>query len=231
MFGFRKRTTCRVDKSAPITAVRYVAVDTELTGLDEKKDSIVSIGAVRMNGGAIHLGGMFYRLVNPGTALTRESIVVHEITPSEVAAKPGIETALREFTAFCGSDVLVGHFVSIDLGFLDREAKRILDAPLANPVIDTFSIYQWLRKRLKTSWCISNDATGFRLYDIARYFGIAVEGAHNALMDAFTTAELFQRFLPLLAEAGARDLGDLLSIGRPFEGSDRFRQEGEICNF
>ena len=42
-----------------------VVVDTELTGLDEKKDSIVSIGAVRMTGGRIELGDMFYRLVSP----------------------------------------------------------------------------------------------------------------------------------------------------------------------
>jgi DNA polymerase-3 subunit epsilon len=231
MFGLRKRSTCRVDKGAPITAVRYVAVDTELTGLDGKKDSIVSIGAVRMTGGAIHLGGMFYRLVNPGTALTRESIVVHEITPSEVAAKPGIGTVLREFLGFCGADVLVGHFVSIDMEFLNREAKRTLAVPLANPVIDTFSIYEWLRKRTKVAWCRSGAGTVYRLYDIARHLDIAVEGSHNALRDAFTTAELFQRFLPLLAESGARDLGDLLSIGRPFEGSDRFQPEGEICNF
>ena len=48
----------------------YVVVDTELTGLDEKKDSIVSIGAVRMTGGRIELGDMFYRLVSPRTQLT-----------------------------------------------------------------------------------------------------------------------------------------------------------------
>jgi DNA polymerase III epsilon subunit-like protein len=46
---------------------KYVVLDTELTGLDEKKDSIVSIGAVRMHGGSIALGDTFYRLLKPET--------------------------------------------------------------------------------------------------------------------------------------------------------------------
>lgn len=234
MFGFLKRARAgkaAVDQKAPVATARFVVVDTELTGLDERKDAIVSIGALRMTGGTLHLGNTFYRLVNPSTALTRDSVVVHEITPSEVNEQPGIETALREFLHYCGSDILVGHFVSIDIGFLDREAKRILGARLPNPVIDTFSIYEWLRKRQQAPWCRSSAVSGYRLSDIAPCFGITVRNGHHALGDAYATAGLLQRFLPLLADAGMRDLGDLMAIGRPFEGSDRFRQEGEISNF
>ena len=46
---------------------KYVVLDTEVTGLDEKKDSIVSVGAVRMRGGSIALGDTFYRLLKPET--------------------------------------------------------------------------------------------------------------------------------------------------------------------
>ena len=42
-----------------LESARYVVIDTELTGLDEKKDSIVSIGAVRMEGGRIEMGDSF----------------------------------------------------------------------------------------------------------------------------------------------------------------------------
>ena len=74
--------------------------------------------------------------------------------------------------------------------------------------------------------------TGTSLYDIARTFNIPLAGAHNALQDAFTTAQLLQRFLPLLAEAGATEIGDLLKIGIPFEGGDHHhRPTGEFSNF
>jgi DNA polymerase-3 subunit epsilon len=229
LFGRKKKPG--IDIKTPINDVRYVAVDTELTGLDENKDSIVSIGAVRMTGGRIDLGETFYRLVSPRTELTAASVVIHEIMPSEVVASPGIEPVLAEFLEFCGTDVLVGHFISIDLAFLNREMKRLHGHEIPNAVIDTFSIYEWLRKRQKSRDCFATPLAGYRLYDIVKCFGIPVNGAHNAIMDAYTTAQLFQRFLPLLTESGARDIGDLLNIGIPFEGGDRFRQSGEISNF
>lgn len=218
------------DGHRPITDVRYVVVDTELTGLDENKDCIVSIGAVRMVGGAIELGDSFYRLVSPGTEMKAECVVIHEITPSEVLEKPQIDVVLGEFLDYCGADVLVGHFISIDLSFLNREMKRLRGHELPNAVLDTFSIYEWLRKRDQCSDCFATPQSGYRLYDIIKCFGIPVNGAHNAIMDAFTTAQLFQRFIPLLTAAGARDIGDLVTIGAPFEGGDRFRLSGEISN-
>jgi DNA polymerase-3 subunit epsilon len=228
---FERKKKPGIDIKTPINDVRYVAVDTELTGLDENKDSIVSIGAVRMTGGRIDLGETFYRLVSPRTELTAASVVIHEIMPSEVVASPGIEPVLAEFLEFCGTDVLVGHFISIDLAFLNREMKRLRGHEIPNAVVDTFSIYEWLRERQKSRDCFATPLAGFRLYDIVKCFGIPVNGAHNAIMDAYTTAQLFQRFLPLLTESGARDIGDLLNIGIPFEGGDRFRLSGEISNF
>ena len=130
-----------IDPHTPITDVRYVVVDTELTGLDEKRDSIVSIGAVRMTGGKINIGDTFYRLVSPRTELTAASVVIHEIMPSDVAASPAIGPVLEEFLDFCGESVLVGHFISIDLAFLNREMKRLRSAAIRNRAVDTFSIY------------------------------------------------------------------------------------------
>ena len=214
-----------------MTEAHYVVLDLELTGLDEKKDSIVSIGAVRMRGGAIDLGHTFYRLVSPGTELKASSVLIHEITPSEVAEEPSIDLVIGEFLDFCGEAVLVGHFVDIDLGFLNRELKRIRGLKLENPAVDTISIYEWLRKRNKSGSCPTTLFTGYRLYDIVKCYGIPVNGAHNALMDAFTTAQLLQRFFPLLKEAGAIDISDLLTIGIPFKGGDRFGLLGEFGNF
>jgi DNA polymerase-3 subunit epsilon len=212
-----------IDERTPITDARYVVVDTELTGLDDKRDSIVSIGAVRMTGGKIGIGDTFYRLVSPRTELTAASVVIHEITPSEAALSPSIGPVLEEFLGFCGTDVLIGHFISIDLSFLNREMKRLR--------MDTFSIYEWLRKRGRSRDCFATPLTGYRLYDIARCFDVPINGAHNSIMDAFATAQLFQRFLPLLEEAGAKTIGELLKIGTLFEGGDRFGVTGEISNF
>jgi len=229
LFGRGEKTG--IETRTLMTEAQFAVVDLELTGLEEKKDSIVSIGAVRMRGGVIDLGNTFYRLVSPRTELKASSVVIHEITPSEVAEEPSIDSVISEFLDYCGDAVLVGHFVDIDLGFLNRELKRIRGKKLANPAIDTMSIYEWLRKRNKSGSCTATLFSGYRLYDIVKCYGIPVNGAHNALMDAFTTAQLLQRFLPLLKEAGAKDIGDLLTIGIPFKGGDRFGLLGEFGNF
>ena len=163
MFGLTGRKDKKpqgISAKTPITDVRYVVVDTELTGLDEKKDCIVSIGAVRMIGGRIGLGDMFYRLVSPRTKLTADSVVIHEITPSEVAAQPAIETVLAEFLDYAAGDVLVGHFISIDLSFFNREMKRLYGHEISNAVIDTFTLDEWLRKRLKSHACFAKALSG-----------------------------------------------------------------------
>jgi len=215
----------------PITRATYVVLDTELTGLDEKKDSIVSIGAVRMNGAVIELGSTFYRLVNPRTELMASSIVVHHITPSDVEEKPDIEMVLSEFMKYCGDSILVGHFIMVDLNFLNAELKRLGGGPLPNPALDTFSIHEWLRKRGRVGACPATLQGGYRLYDLIKCFGMASNGAHNALMDAFATAQLFQRFIPLLTEERVDDVTNLVHLGTPFKGGDHFGLTNEFSNF
>ncbi len=229
---FRKRQSVPgIDPDTPVDDIRYVAIDTELTGLNEHRDSIVSIGAVRMKGGRIELGDTFYQLVSPRTELKADSVVIHEITPSDVAEQPAIDSVLDALLDFCGDDVLVGHFIGIDLSFLNRELVRTRHRTIGNAAIDTLSIYDWLRKRMKTDPCFSAALARYRLHDVIKCFNIPVNGAHNAIMDAYTTAQLFQRFLPLVKQAGIRDIGELLRIGIPFKGGDNFALTNEFGNF
>ena len=216
---------------ALVSEARYVVVDTELTGLDPRKDDIVSIGALRMSGGRLEIGGSFYELVRPTATLDKKSIVIHGITPAQVAGKPPIDPVLAAFTSYCGNDVLIGHCLSIDLSFLNRESRRVFGAPLRNPVVDTLSIYGWLRTRQAGHPIFSSPLNGLRLYDMAKAFGIDCEGAHDALADAFITAQLFQRFIPILDSFGIRELDDLLRLGNPGMQGENIFAPGGRANF
>jgi len=230
-FKLKKHTKLQIDEDTPITDIQYVVIDTELTGLNERKDSIISIGAVRMSGTRIELAGSFHQLVKPGTEFRPKSVVVHEITPSDVLEKPNIDSILSEFMQFCDEDIIVGHCVSIDLCFINREMKRIVGSTLQNPVIDTYKIFEWLRRKVPSRTCFSSSQQNSSLYEIAKCFSIAVRGAHNALVDAFITAQLLQRFMPVLIEIGVNHIGGLLEIGHPVEGGDKHNVSGEISNF
>ncbi|MBI5631941.1 MAG: 3'-5' exonuclease [Nitrospirae bacterium] len=205
-----------MDLSMPIDSAPYVVMDTELTGLDFRNDSIVSVGALRMLGTRIEVSRPFYEVVRPSTELTSKSIVIHEITHSETEQKPGIETIMDEFLKFCEGAVLVGHFISLDLRFLAKEMKRFGFGSLKNPAVDTSVIHDWMSQNkgdFSSNYFAGTESKD--LFSLAKKFQVPVQGAHNALMDAYVTAQLFQRFISMLIKLGVRTLRDLLRIGKP----------------
>jgi len=199
----------------PLDEVCYVVIDTELTGLDSRRDSIVSLGAVKMTGGRIDFGNTFYKMVKPGTDLTSESVVVHGITPSDVAELPSIDSVIDEFLGFCKGCVVTGHFLSLDLMFLNKELKRLSHGALNNPIVDTCSVHDWIKHQSGDFSRHFGENGDKDLFSLAKKYGIEVTGAHNALMDAFVAAQLFQRFLSLLPGLGVKTIKDLVKIGRP----------------
>ncbi len=232
MISFLKGKSKSEEGAGRLQETQYVVIDTELTGLNGRKDSIVSIGAVRMKGGRIDIGESFYKIINPETSLTAESVVIHEIMPSDVVMKPNIDAVLGEFLDYCGTDVLVGFCVSVDMEFLNRETRRLFGASMENQVIDIYPVFEWLLRngRLpgEKGVLLSNR---YQLYDIARYFDIEVNGAHNAIIDAFITAQIFQRFIPVLSQAGMKSAADLIKLTKNFKGGDLSRVSGNISNF
>ena len=199
--------------TVPLDETAFVVFDMELTGLNAKKDSIVSIGAVRVQGKRVLLGETFYRLVDPRTPLTARSIVIHGITPAEAKGSPGLNALLPEFLGFCADGIMVGHAVSIDLAFLNREMKQLYGESLRNKAVDTFRLYQWIRNREEGACAFHGGLPEpGDLFSLAARYQIPVEHAHHALCDAFVTAQLLQRLLCELPRWGITKLDELLAI-------------------
>lgn len=207
--------TGTITKDTQITQCPFVVFDTELSGLDPVNDFIVSIGAVKMTGGIIHINKEFYRLIKPVGELTKRNIEIHGIMPEELKSQEDLELVLPEFLEFIRDSVLVGHFVHIDLKFLNRATKQLYGRRLINPAIDTHNLHEWLcengREFRRHYRGVSNKTN---LFAIAQRYGIAIESTHNALNDALMTALLFQRFIYFLCAEGINTLGELLDVGR-----------------
>jgi DNA polymerase-3 subunit epsilon len=97
--------------------------------------------------------------------------------------------------------------------------------------VDTLSLYGWLRHRFPENPALSVALPGLSLFELARRFDIPVAEGHTALGDAYLTAQLFQRFLPLLDEAGIRDLKSLLRVGDPNRQAENLIGPGGHANF
>jgi DNA polymerase-3 subunit epsilon len=194
----------------------FVVFDTELTGLDFKRDSIISIGAVRMKGRRILMGQMFYRLVKPLSELKSQSVVVHGLTHTDLEQAEPAGKAMEEFLEFAGDAVLVCHFAFIDLHFLNRTLKSLTGDVCTSAVLDTSSVHDWLCARDKgfaARYCSGGSQRD--LFAVARVHGVEVEKAHNALYDAFITAQLLQRLYPALRRAGVEHIEEILTPSQP----------------
>ncbi len=205
-----------VDRRAPIAEVDFVAFDTELTGLDQRRDSIISVGAVKLRGGRIFPGRIFYRLVQPESELRSESVVVHELVHSDLEDAERASDVLIDFLEFMGDAVLIGHFVHIDVGFVHRAMKKIFGVGLARAAVDTSTLHDWLTDN-DPKFAAHHGGISVKkdLFSTASRYGIAIDQTHDALFDAFVAAQLFQRFLPFLPGNGVGTVGELLEVGKP----------------
>lgn len=207
---FKKKKEKSVISKQMIAETDFVVVDTELTGLNEFKDNIIAIGAIKMKGRTIKIGDVFYRTVSPSTKKFRkESIMIHEITPSELENCPKIEPILREFIKFVSNNILVGHCVNIDLTFLKREIKNNMGETFEPFCIDTLLLYKWL---LKKEVFPSDFTDKNSLEDVALSLGIETKELHDALSDAFITAQVFQKLLAYLSDLKIFTIEELFNI-------------------
>jgi DNA polymerase-3 subunit epsilon len=204
------------DPKLSIGQVDFVAFDTELTGLDFKDDAIISIGAVKLRGATILPGKTFYRLVKPECELKRKSVVVHELTHSDLECAEDILDVVGDFVKFAGNAVFIGHFVHIDLNFVNKVLQQNFGVSLKNSAVDTATLHDWLYENdMHFARHYKGMTTQSDLFSMARKYGVEGGKLHNAFSDAYITAQLFQRFVSFLPECGVKTLKDLLKVARP----------------
>jgi DNA polymerase III epsilon subunit-like protein len=172
----------------------FVAIDLETTGLDTRRDTIVSVAALRVVDGAAHEG--YVTLVNPGRPIPPASTAIHGITDAMVTAAPGLGEALVRLEAACGADLVVGHSLAFDLAVIGRERRARGLPPPANPSLCTMR----LAAALHPGW------QDVGLDVVAERLGISIPDRHTARGDAVAAARIF---LALLAEAGRRGIRTL----------------------
>lgn len=180
-------------RSKPWSEVEYWALDLETSGLDVKRDQILSVGMVPIRDGVIHWGDHFYSLVRPEAwdDLSVDAIRVHHIFPEELKDAPTLKAVLLEIELrLAGGAAILLHHAPFDLGFLGRafrQAHRTWPKP---PVVDTKDLVARFEERQQRLLPYSVQLTR-SLSELVDYFNLPSYTAHHALADALATAQLF----------------------------------------
>ena len=179
----------------------FVVFDIETTGFSSVTNHIIEIGAVKVENGKIV--DRFSTYVNPQEPIPYRITKLTTITDADVMDAPTIDQVLPEFFAFCEGCVLVAHNASFDTGFIKENARK-LEMPYAYTHVDTLAMARVLLPQLAK----------FTLDHVAKTVGVSLENHHRAVDDAEATAEIFEKFIPMLLEKGAHDLDAVNELGR-----------------
>ena len=181
----------REDAAHP-RAVRWVVLDCESSGLDPERDRLLSLGAVAVREGRIDHADSFGAVLRQAEASAPQNILVHGIGGDAQRAGRDPAEALEAFARYAGESPAVAFHAAFDRALLRRAIPswkaRWLDLAQLAPAL--------LPARAKS--CRSLD-------DWLAAFGIEVAGRHDALADAYATAQLL---LVLLAEAERQGIGE-----------------------
>ena len=157
----------------------FVAFDIETTGTlgaanGDAAPEITEIGAVKVVDGLIV--DRFSQLANPGRKIVPRIARLTHITDAMLADQPPIDEVIRQFKAFVGDSVLVGHNIkNCDIPYISRSAKRAGIA-FDNSYFDTYRYAKGLKNEM--GW------KNVKLEYLSQQFGISQSDAHRAWCDA-----------------------------------------------
>lgn len=202
--------------ATPLGELRLLAVDVETTGLDPRRDRVLSVGFVPVDGDRIVLGGAGSVLVRSGGEGdddddgVGQSATVHGITDDDVAGGASVEHALgMVFEALVGR-VLLAHHSRIEIDFLGALCRRTYGVRPPLLAVDTLGLQRRVAgARLDMGFTAEPAGEDLRLWGARERFGLPRSRAHDALGDAVACAELYLAQVAELGTRGASTLRDL----------------------
>jgi DNA polymerase III subunit epsilon len=200
-------TTVRLDQAW--RSASYCAVDLETTGLDLRRDMIVSFGSVGIDGGRVIAGSSIYRLVGGRRHVSPDAIAVHALRPADLADAPPWEESVDLLLTALTGRVLVAHAAWVERAFL-RRAFRTRRVPPPRTIVDTAA----LARSAGVAAVGASAEPSLEL--LARDLGLPVHEPHHALGDALTTAEVFLALSTRLDAVAPQTVGSLVSASRRF---------------
>jgi DNA polymerase-3 subunit epsilon len=163
----------------------WVALDCETTGLDRRRDEIISIGAVRIAGERLLTSERLELLVHPERGVSPESVRIHRLRSRDLAQGLPAEEAVRRLLRFVGSRPLVGYYLEFDVAMLNRIARPLLGMSLPQQAIEVSALYyDYKFRQLPPYRQHDNAGIDLRFDTMMRDLDLPLRDAHDALNDA-----------------------------------------------
>jgi ATP-dependent DNA helicase DinG len=173
-----------------------VAIDIETTGLDENREAIIEIGAVKFNGRRVE--DEFSTLVNPNRHIPDFITGLTGIDDSMVRQAPRLRDIMQELVTFVGEAPILGHNVRFDIGFLRKAGMFEF-----HQTLDTYELAAVLMPT----------ASRYNLGSLGQQLSIPLPATHRALDDARVTQACYVRLFDMARELPLETLNEIVQLG------------------
>lgn len=204
-----QQTQQRLTEAAPVIPADQVlssaptmVFDLETTGLNTRTDTVLSIGAVKIQPAkGIDLGNSFYQVLDIAVDLAGESQLIHGLTQKDLAAGCAPRQALLDFFTYSKGHIWLAFHAEFDRRMIKNAALQHLGLIVDPQPIDVAYMAPLLFPELNKSHI------GLDYWLEA--FDLPTLGRHNATADALATAELLMILINKAQEMGYKTWGEL----------------------
>lgn len=160
---------------------RYIALSIDTTGLNPKKDVILSLGAVGIVNDNILIGDVF-EVTIPQYKFLHDNCMPNDFLLESEQPKLSEVQAIEKFIDYIGNATLVGHRINFDIEIINESLERLACGRLKNEALDIEVMYKKLHD--------VNDKN-FTIDELSHLFKIAKSERISTTDEAYTIGLLF----------------------------------------
>ncbi len=160
---------------------RYVILSTETTGLNPKKDVILSFGAIAVVNDMVIIGDNFEVVILQYKYL-HDNGLSNEFLIESKLPKLAEYNAIQALVEYVGNAVLVGHRIHFDIELINEALEKMDCGKLKNEALDIEIMHQKLMD-------ITNKS--FSIDDLVKHYKLPLSEKNSASDDAYAIALLF----------------------------------------
>lgn len=192
--------------------------DTEASGRDRDSAVLIEIAARRLLPDGRWAADFCTKVRLPvGYELDREVVALTQISPTDLADAPDLDTALRQFIAYVGGAALVAHNgAQYDAPLMKRHLQTLADPELTNPICHALDC---VLDTLQLAYLALPTAANRKLKQLYKaHRGAEPEVKHEALADVDTMQVVLFDYLLGLVESWSP--AQALLIGKLLHAAD-----------
>ena len=162
-------------------STRYVILCTDTSGLNPKKDVILSFGAIAVIDDSIRLGELF-EVTIPQYKFLHDNGLSNDFLLESEQPKLSENQAIEKLIDFIGNSTLVGHRIHLDVEMINQALEKLSCGRLKNEALDV----EIMHKKLND---INN--ANFTIDQLSAIYKIAKSENNSTTNEVFTTALIF----------------------------------------